>query len=95
MQKLVNFVEENAKPLKEKLTHAKAIQDQIKLLERSPDYLSLDQINDLRMETEEKVRKAKEMDSSLEKLRQDPNFLDEDELKKLGQAIHRMKNIIK
>ena len=94
MQKLVTFAEENAKPLKEKLQHAKLIQDQIKLQELSPGYLSSDQTKNLRTETEEKIRKAKEIISSLEKLLKDPDFLEQEEVKKLGQAVKKLKGQI-
>ena len=94
MQKLIAFAEENAKPLKKKLQHAKLIQDQIKLQELSPGYLSSDQTKNLRTETEEKIRKAKEINSSLEKLLKDPDFLEQVEIKILGQAIKKLKGQI-
>lgn len=92
VQKLVTIFEENAKLLKEKLEYAKSIQDQIKSLESSPEYLSVDQIKALRAETEEKIKTSQEIKTNLEKLRMDPNFLRPDKVKRLGQVVQRLRD---
>ena len=94
MQKLVTFAEENAKPLKQKLESAKSIQDQIKLLESSTGYLSPQQVNNRRAQTEEKVKIAQEINDKMTKLQKDPNFLEQDEVKKLCQAVERLKRLV-
>ena len=94
MQKLVTFAEENAKPLKQKLECAKSIQDQIKLLESSTGYLSPQQVNNRRAQTEEKVKIAQEINDKMTKLQKDPNFLEQDEVKKLCLAIQRLKSLV-
>ena len=94
MQKLVTFAEENAKPLKQKLECAKSIQDQIKLLESSTGYLSPQQVNNRRAQTEEKVKIAQEINDKMTKLQKDPNFLEQDEVKKLCQTVERLKRLV-
>ena len=94
MNRLIHFTEESTKPLKEKLEKAKSIRVQIQLLESSTDYLSLDQIKNLKSETDEKIKKAREINSSLEKLMKDPDFLKPKEVKKLGQNVQRLKNLV-
>ena len=94
MQKLVTFAEENAKPLKQKLECAKSIQGQIKLLESSKGYMSPQQVNNLRAQTEEKFKIAQEINDKMTKLQKDPNFLEQDEVKKLCQAVERLKRLV-
>jgi len=94
VQEFKSFPEGHTKPIREKSFQAKSIQNRIKLLESSPEYLNQGQIKDLRKETEEKVKKAQEIKSSLEELHEDPDFLEEDDMKKLGQALKRVKKLI-
>jgi hypothetical protein len=87
-------VKETIKNLEERMEKAMQIQDNIKLLELSENYLSSEEIQITIKHSEAKIAEAKTLQKSIEELKQDFDYMTTEEFEKLSQSLITIKSDI-